>query len=498
VLKGGGVETYEPRFTYHGFRYVELTGCPQPPTPDAVTGVVLHADMPPTGTFECSNPLVNQLQHNIVWGQKGNFLAVPTDCPQRAERLGWMGDAQAFIRTACFNMDVAAFFTKWADDVEDGQNDDGAYTDVAPSMWSGKGVTGWADAGVLCPWAIYLCFDDTRILDRHYDSMARWVEFMRRTSTDLIRPDFGYGDWLSPDGSNPGNAPTPKDLIGTAYFACCAELMSNAARLLGKTEDAERFAALAEDVKTAFNREFVTATGRLVGHTQTGYVLALAFDLLPEAKRPIALRHLVADIEKREWHLTTGFIGCIMLPATLTRFGRTDVAYKLLTQESYPSWLYPVKHGATTIWERWDGWTKERGFQDPGMNSFNHYAYGAVGQWMYATVAGIDLDPDEPAYKHVLIRPEPGGGLTHARAELLTMYGPVVSAWKLDGDTFTLDVTVPANTRATVTLPTSDPGKVTENGKSLNQAEGVSNVRIENGKVCCETGAGRYSFVVKP
>ena len=497
VLKGGGGETYEPHFTFHGFQYVELSGCPQRPTVDAITGIVLHADTPPTGTFECSEPLVNRLQHNIVWGQKGNFLEVPTDCPQRAERLGWMGDAQAFIRTACFNMDVAAFFTKWMVDVEDGQADDGAFPDVAPNVLPGKGVAGWADAGVICPWTVYLCYGDTRILEQHYDSMARWVDYMRRTSTGLIRPDFGYGDWLAPDVMNPGNAPTPKDLIGTAYFAYCARLMSNVARILGKTTDAEQFAALADDVKAAFNREFVTSTGRLVGHTQTGYVLALAFDLLPDEKRPVAVRHLVADIEKRNWHLATGFIGAILLAPTLSRFGRTDVAYKLLRQETYPSWLYPVKHGATTIWERWDGWTEERGFQDPGMNSFNHYAYGAVGRWMYATVAGIDLDPGEPAYKHVLFRPEPGGGLTHARGELLTMYGRVASAWKLEGDRFTLDVTVPANARGTVVLPASDLRMVTESAKPLGETEGVSRARIEDGKVCCEISSGLYAFAVR-
>ncbi len=497
VLKGDGPEVYEPRFTFHGFQYVELTGCPRTPDLGTVTGVVLHSNTPPTGEFECSDPLVNQLQHNIVWGQKGNFLEVPTDCPQRGERLGWMGDAQAFVRTACFNMNVAAFFTKWLDDVEDGQAEDGAFPDVAPNVLPGKGVAGWADAGVICPWTIYLCYGDTRILGRHYDSMARWIEYMRATSNSLTRPDFGYGDWLAPGLVSAGDAPTPKDLIGTAYFAYCAGLMSSIARILGKTEDAEGFASLSEDVKGAFNREFVTPAGRVVGHTQTGYVLALAFDLLPDEKRPVAVRHLVSDIERREWHIATGFIGGILLAPTLSRFGRTDVAYKLLTQETYPSWLYPVKHGATTIWERWDGWTEERGFQDPGMNSFNHYAYGAVGQWLYATVAGIDLDPDEPGYKHIVIRPEPGGGLTHARGELLTMYGRVASAWKLEEGQFVLDVAVPANARATVILPTSDSGNVTESGRPLEEAEGVSGARVEDGSVCCHIGSGEYAFVVR-
>ncbi len=494
TCKGDGVETYEPRFTFHGFQYVELTGCPERPGLDAVTGVVLHSDTPVTGEFECSHEMVNKLQSNIVWGQKGNFLEVPTDCPQRNERLGWMGDAQVFARTACWNMDVAAFFEKWMVDVMDAQDEDGQFPDVAPKVTPGKGVAAWADAGVLVPWTVYLCYADRRILERCYDAMARWVEFMERESRDLIRPDRGFGDWLAIDAPNPGAAPTPKELIGTAYFFKCARILAETARLLGKDADARRFDDLAGRVRAAFNREFVTPAGRVVGHTQTGYLLALAFDLLPEALRPAALQHLVNDIEKRQWHLSTGFVGTPLLAPTLTRFGRADAAYKLLLQETYPSWFYPILQGATTMWERWNSYTKEHGFGDVRMNSFNHYAYGSIGEWLYATVAGIDLDPARPGYKRIVLRPEPGEGLAWARGALRSVYGRIECEWRLDGDRLRVRARIPANTTAAARLPAAAPEDVTCAGRPLADADGVSNVRRDAGKVRCELVAGEYEF----
>ena len=494
ALKGDGDEVYEPRFTFHGFQYVELTGCPHKPDSDTVTGIVLHSDTPPTGTFECSNTMVNRLQSNIVWSQKGNFLEVPTDCPQRNERLGWTGDAQVFVRTACFNMDVAAFFTKWAIDVEDAQDEAGAFPNVAPKVTKGEGIAAWGDAGVICPWTILLCYGDTRVLGRHYDAMAKWVTYMQNDSDGLIRPEKGFGDWLAIDAPNPGAAPTPKELIGTAYFARCATILAKTARILGRTEDAERYETLAADVTAAFNREFVTPGGRIMGHTQTAYLLALAFDLLPESLRPRALEHLVNDIRKRDWHLSTGFVGTPLLAPTLTRFGRTDVAYKLLLQDTYPSWFYPILNGATSTWERWNSYTKEHGFGNVAMNSFNHYAYGAIGEWLYATVAGIDVDADGPGYKHVIIRPEPGGDLAWARGELCTMYGLVRSAWSIEDDEFRLDVTIPANTTATVILPVSSATNVTCDGGALSEADGISDVREKDEKAIVTAAAGTYAF----
>ncbi len=417
TLKGGEEEVWEPHFLFHGFRYVELLGFPGIPTEETVTGIVIHSDIPPTGTFECSDPLINQLQHNIVWGQKGNFVDVPTDCPQRDERLGWTGDAQVFIRTAAFNMNVAGFFTKWTRDLEDAQYPDGAYPAVAPnpSVWSIRdGGPAWADAGVICPWTIYQCYGDTHLLEAHYASMQRFIEFLSQTSQDGLRCYTGYtgwlgfGDWLALDGSDGREGGTSKELIGTALFAYSSHLLAKIAHILGKGEDAERYDKLSKQVSEAFVKRFVLPDGTLKGGTQTSYVLALQFDLLPQDLRAIAAAELVRNIRQRDNHLSTGFVGTPYLNWVLSEVDHLDTAYALLKQTTWPSWLYSVTQGATTIWERWDGWTHDKGFQDPGMNSFNHYAYGAVGAWMYAVIGGIDLDPEQPGYKHIIMRPNPG------------------------------------------------------------------------------------------
>lgn len=503
TFKTGGVETWEPKFTFHGFRYVELEGCPETPSRDAITGLVLHSATPPTGAFACSNPRVNQLQSNIRWGQKGNFLEVPTDCPQRDERLGWTGDAQVFVRTAAFNMDVAGFFTKWQQDLADAQSKPGEFPKVAPDVIDqkkGDGGPAWADAGVICPWTMYLCYGDLRLLERHYDSLARFIANLEKSSRGLIRAheDFqgfhGFGDWLAIDEVTPGASPTPKSLIGTAYFARCAGRMARIAGFLGKPDDARRYARLEERVKAAFNREFVSPAGRIVGNTQTGYLLALGFDLLPVGKRRAALKQLVDDLRRRDWHLSTGFVGTPLLAPVLTRFGRADVAYCLLLQDTWPGWLYTVKQGATTMWERWNSWTKEKGFGPVDMNSFNHYAYGAIGEWLYATVAGLGLDPSRPGYKRLVIRPEPGGGLTWAKAELKSVHGPIRSSWKLARGKFVLELLVPANTTASVTLPSREPGRVTEGGKPLTRSKGIGRVRKTTKGVTFEVGAGVYVF----
>jgi alpha-L-rhamnosidase len=489
ICSGAGVEIYEPVFTFHGFRYVELTGFPGRPGNDAVTGVVLHSATPATGTFECSSRMINQLQHNIEWGQRGNFVEVPTDCPQRDERLGWMGDAQVFARTACFNMDVAAFFTKWHQDVRDAQHDDGAFSDVSPDpVLGGGGVAAWGDAGVICPWVTYLCYGDKRGLEHHYPAMQRWIAYLRNKSEKLIRSDTGYGDWLSTD------ADTPRDLIGTAYFAYSTSLVARVAAVLGKAQDAAEYTTLFGEIRDAFCREYATPAGRVVAGTQTAYGLALGFDLLPEEIRGVACEHLVRDIRKRDMHLSTGFVGTPLVLHVLTRFAHMDVAYDLLNQDTFPSWGYPIKHGSTTMWERWDGWRHDKGFQDAGMNSFNHYAYGAVGEWMYANVAGIDLDSAEPAFKHVVVRPRPGGGITSAKASLESPYGRIATEWRIADGVMTLEVTVPANAHATVHVPAKDPSAVTEGGAAIAHAEGIGRVRSEEGALVCEIGAGRYSF----
>jgi alpha-L-rhamnosidase len=494
TLRGGAEETYEQHFTFHGFRYVEVGGYLGTPARDTITGVVLHSDLPQIGTFECSDPLINQLQHNILWGQKGNFLDVPTDCPQRDERLGWTGDAQVFVRTATFNLNVASFFTKWQQDLADAQHETGYFPKVAPDIRYEDGGPAWADAGVICPWTIYLSYGDQRLLNNHYQSMRRFVDHLKETSIGLIRshPDSqipsGYGDWLST------NADTPKDLIGTAFFAYCTRLLSQIATVIGNTDDAEKYAHLFADIQQAFLDRFVSPGGIIVGQTQTAYVLALHFDLLPEALRPAAIAALVRDIETRDMHLSTGFVGTPYLMHVLSRFGRLDIAYALLEQKTFPSWLYPVTQGATTIWERWDGWRHDKGFQDPRMNSFNHYAYGAIGDWLYRVAAGIEVDPAQPGYKHIILNPHPGGSLTTARASLESLYGPIVSDWRAENGVFDWHITVPPNTTATAYIPATASSRVTEGGKPAHEASGITVLEQLDSRIVYRVAPGEYHF----
>jgi alpha-L-rhamnosidase len=503
TLKGTEqAEVFEPHFTFHGFRYVAVEGWPGEVTADDLTGVVVHSDFGRTGTFECSEPMINQLQHNIQWGQKGNFVDVPTDCPQRDERLGWMGDAQVFARTACFNADVAGFYTKWLADVAADQKADGAVPHVIPDVLSrgqatGGASAGWADAAVVVPWTVYLCYGDKRLLERQYSSMKAWVDYMtRRAGQDGVwRQDFTFGDWLAfatTQSDYPG-ATTDKDLICQAYFARSTDLVQQAATVLGKTQDAQHYGELLKKVKAAFQKEFVTPNGRLSSNTQTAYALALAFDLLPASQRESAARRLAADVNRFK-HITTGFLGTPVICRVLSDYGYLNEAYMLLNRKDYPSWLYPITRGATTIWERWDGLKPDGSFQDQGMNSFNHYAYGAIGEWLYAVVAGLDLDPENVAYKHSLIQPHPGGGLTSAKATLESPYGKVASGWQIKDKSLIVDVVIPPNTTATLTLPKAGDKAVMESGKPVAKAEGVRSVQQKGGALVAELGSGDYHF----
>jgi alpha-L-rhamnosidase len=508
ILKGGGEEVYEPSFTFMGFRYIKLEGLPGTPALDNVTGIVIHSDMTPTGDFECSNPLLNQLQHNIQWGQKGNFLDVPTDCPQRDERMGWTGDAQAFSRTANFNFDCAAFYTKWLADLAADQGADGNVPFVVPDVLTNPeafggamagGATGWADVATIMPWHHYLAYGDTRLLERQYESMKAWVGYMEKQAGDdyVYDSGFHFGDWLFysvNDDRDGRSAITDKYFITQTFFAHSTDILRKTAEILGKNEDAARYASLLEKVKNAFNKEHVTANGRLSSATQTAYVLALQFDLLPEHLRAQAAQRLVKNIVQYENHLTTGFLGTPYITEVLTRFGYLDVAYKLLLQETWPSWLYPVKMGATTIWERWDGIKPDSTFQEASMNSFNHYAYGAIGDWLYRTVAGIDMDEKKPGYKHIIMSPQPGGKLTNAKARYHSIYGDIESAWTLSGNEMQWQVTVPANTTATLRFPKAVVGKVTENGKSLSRGQGIHSFRQDGDAVEVMVGSGVYQF----
>jgi alpha-L-rhamnosidase len=501
--KGQGTKTFEPHFTFQGFRYVAVNGWPGEVKAEDFTGVVVHSAIPRTGSFESSSGLLNQLEHNIIWGQKGNFLDVPTDCPQRDERLGWTGDAQVFARTASFNHDSAGFYTKWLKDLALDQEDDGAVPFVIPNILSHetrKGAAasaGWADAAVVVPWTVYQSYGDKRILEEQYPSMRAWVEYMRRQAgaSYVWSSGFSFGDWLAfaTTRSDYPGATTDKDLIQTAYFARSTELLAKTAQVLGKKEDAADYAELEEKIKEAFQKEYVTPNGRLSSNTQTAYALTLAFGLLPETQRPEAAARLAADV-KKFGHLTTGFLGTPVLCQTLSDYGYLDEAYMLLNRTEYPSWLYPVTKGATTIWERWDGIKPDGSFQDAEMNSFNHYAYGAIGEWMYRVVAGIEIDEKAPGYKHILIQPRPGGGLTHANASAESMYGHVASGWEIADGKLTVRIEVPANTTATVRLPKARLEEVSEEGKSLAGRGDISGARQAGDAVVLEVGSGKYVF----
>jgi len=499
TLKGQGREVFEPHFTFQGFRYVKVEGYPGSLSLDNFTGIVIHSDMEQTGSFKCSDELVNQLQHNILWGQKGNFLDVPTDCPQRDERLGWTGDAQVFIRTACFNMHTASFFTKWLKDLKSDQLDNGGVPFVIPHVLKedSNSSAAWGDAATICPWTLYLCYGDRRILEEQYESMKAWVEYIRSQGQDgyLWNTGFHFGDWLgldSKEGSYFGA--TSNEYIATAFYAYSTSLVVKAAKILGKEEDAKKYQKLYSNILDAFRKEFVTPNGRIASPTQTAHVLALMFDLLEEKDKEKAIKTLVEYLEETKYHLTTGFVGTPYLCLVLSRYGYNDIAYKLLMQKDYPSWLYQITKGATTIWEHWDGIKEDGSFWSKDMNSFNHYAYGSIGDWLYRVVAGIDTDEEKPGYKHIYIRPQPDKSLSFAEASLNSMYGEIKSSWTWKEDNMELAISIPPNTTATVTLPYAKLDGLKENGKAVCDVEGIDICEETNLGVKLELGSGNYRF----
>ncbi|MFD1819247.1 alpha-L-rhamnosidase [Pseudarcicella hirudinis] len=499
ILSGGKQETFEPHFTWQGFRYLKVEGIDGDLNPDNFTAVTLYSDMKPTGTFTSSNALINQLQKNIQWGQKGNFLDVPTDCPQRDERLGWTGDAQAFSRTAAFNFGANSFFAKWLKDVAADQLPNGAVPAVIPNILGPfAGGSGWSDVATIAPWNMYLAYGDKRILEDQYPSMKAWVNYIKEQSkNDLWNSGHHFGDWLfyRPGDDNDGrSAVTDKFLIAQCFYAFSTELLIKTAKVLNKPEDVAQYSDLLKKIKEAFLKEYLTPNGRLVSSSQTAYVLALNFDMLPEGMREQAVQRLVENVKSYGNHLTTGFLGTPYLCHVLTRFGRTDIAYKLLLQETYPSWLYPVKMGATTIWERWDGIKPDSTFQNVGMNSFNHYAYGAIGDWMYRVMAGIDTKESGVGYKEIVIKPHLGGNFSNAAADLQTYYGTVVSHWKVENKQLQFETTIPPNTSATIYIPASGVEDVKENGKSLAEVADIKVVGKEGDYVVVNVGSGKYQF----
>lgn len=501
ISGGDDEEIWSPRFTFHGFQYVEVAGLTTPPNKETVTGIPLSTDTGRAGSFTCSDELVNKLTSNVYWSQRSNYLEVVTDCPQRDERMGWGDSAWTFIGAGALRADVQGLYTKWMVDWDDAQYPDGLFPWVAPLVitkmdvsgpgWSGSGPA-WADAGIICPWSIYELYGDWRQLAQHYPAMVRQVEWYRQTSRPNLLPPPRYkclGDWLNYE------AEIPSDVFRTIFFAYSTGLVARSAELLGKHEDAACYADLHNQLKEIFQRTYVDENGRILGDTQSGYALALVFDLLTEAQTAQAAKHLVDNIRLFDWRPTTGLVGTLPLMLALSKIGRNDVAYRLLHNEQFPGWNFSIKNGATTIWERWDSWTPENGFGDAGMNSFNHFSLGAVYQWMVETIGGIRQDG--PAYKQLVIAPEPGGNVTSAHVTYDSVHGLIETAWQLDGNQLDLTVQIPANTTATLILPATNQDDIWENGRSLSEAVALHLTNQEAGRIFLAAGSGRYQFRIQ-
>ena len=443
--------SFETRFTFHGFRYVQIDGfqfCGRPaPEELEVTACVLHSDLELTSDFRCGSPKLNRLQQNVLWSQRSNFLEIPTDCPQRDERLGWTGDAEVFCGAAAINMNVGPFFRKYLADMRDAQRADGAVPSVVPDILGSRGAAAWADAAVICPWTMYFDYGDRTFLEENFDMMCRWIDYMETTSRDLIRPATSYGDWLS---LSP--VPTPSEFIGTAYFAWCAALTGRAAGILGKEAETRHYTELADRVREAFNRKFISPEGTVVPETQTALALALHFRLLPESLRERNAQLLAALIRANGNRLNTGFVGTACLNLALSENGQEQTACDLYLQENFPSWLFSVDQGATTMWERWNSYTKAEGFGDVNMNSFNHYAYGAVHEWVIRHLCGIRYLT--PGGGELLFAPEPDRRIGFAEAYLETPSGRVECAWRFEGGEKLLwHVAAPPNTLMRLKMP---------------------------------------------
>jgi alpha-L-rhamnosidase len=499
ILRGGDDEVFAPHFTFHGFRYIEVTGYPGTPTLGAIEGdVVSSVSGEPVAKLATSSELVNRMWSIGIWGQRGNFLSIPTDCPQRDERLGWMGDAGVFWRTGSYNFDIASFSQKFIQDIVDAQGPPGAFTNVSPNTisfggsgsagtpaWSDGmvGAPGWGDAGVIVPWTTWLQYGDKAVIEGNWGAMQRWMEFIQSRNPDFLRKNGvgpNYADWLAPDEN------TNKDLLATAYWALIANMMSEMARAVGKEADAKRYDDLVQNIRAAFQKAYIKDDGEVGTGTQTSYVVALYTKMAPAALEPALVARLVKDIEARQWHLSTGFLGTPFLLFTLADHGRTDVAYRLLLNDTYPSWGYMLSKGATTWWERWNGDTG-----DPAMNSYNHYAFGSVIAWVYRYAAGIDTFPDSPGFKEIVIDPHLDARMSWARAEYDSIYGKIISDWKgTPAGPFSLKVTIPANTSAKVVLPAIAGAHLTEDGNPVEAQQ-------ENGPYVIQIGSGSYNFEVK-
>ncbi len=495
TLNGDGLEEWQPDFTYHGYRYIEVTGFPGKPGLDAFTGLVVHSDAPVTGEFSCSNELINKIQKNITWGQASNMYSVPTDCPQRDERLGWMGDAQAFAPTSSYNMEMINFFTKWMYDITDGQDEDGAVHDVSPVIVvKGPAAPGWGDAVFVVPWVMYNFYGDERILEENYDATVAWVEYMRSKSVGDLYEKGGYGDWVAVEKS-------PSEPIGSAYYFYGAKMIATMAKILGKTEDEKKYKELANKIAKAFNeKHFDAANSTYTGNTQTANLIPLNFGIVPKDQKNAVAATIAENVKAKDNHLTTGFLGVSLLLPTLSDYGYNDLAYKVASQKTYPSWGYSVEKGATSIWELWNGDT-----EGPSMNSRNHFALGSCGEWFYGYLGGIRPTSDMPGFKKIILAPMPAQDLNWAKASLKTTYGLVVSGWKRKENTIGYNFSIPVNTTAEFQLPFLDKevisikesDVVVYDGEVFIPSEGVKLVKSTKNENIINLDSGEYNFIVE-
>ena len=500
TLKGGWAEIYEPRFTYHGFRYVEITGFPGKPTLSSLEGCVVNDDVATAGDFKCSQPMINRIYQNIVWGVRGNYHSIPTDCPQRDERQGWLGDRSEESRGESYLFDIAALYAKWTQDMADSQKPNGSISDVCPPYWAifSDNVT-WPSSAVIIPGTLLDQYADTGIVARQYPSMVKWIDHMSSFITNGIISKDNYGDWCVPPKdpkaihSNDPAQKTAPEILATGYFYHCLKLMTRYAILLNQTADAQRFDQLAEQLKTAFNEKcYHPDTGYYGNGSQTACVLPLTFGLVPTAERSRVFNHLVEKItQETQGHIGTGLIGGQWLNRVLTEGGRADLAYGFATNTTYPSWGYMVQNGATTIWELWNGDTA-----NPAMNSGNHVMLvGDLIIWLYENLAGIKSDPAQPGFKHIIMQPQLVGDLKQVKAWHLSPYGRIESKWRRMNDCFDWQITIPPNSTATLYLPAAGVDQISEGGHSLEQAQGVKLSHSDNGRTVLEIGSGTYHFV---
>ncbi len=496
ILKGEEEEVYEPRFTYHGFRYVEVTGFPGTPTLENIEGRVVHSAVEPTGGFICSNSLINSIHKNVLWGQLSNLMSVPTDCPQRNERMGWMGDAQLVTEEAIYNFQMAGFYTKWLEDIGDSQAEDGSVPDVVPPYWSHYPADpAWGTACVVIPWYLYQYYGDKRVLEKCYSGIKRWVEFLAGKATDYILSYSKYGDWCPPAHIKPVD--TPGELTSAWYYYHDALILSKIAHILGKSAEAKRYSQLSSKIKEAFNKKFLKDDHYATG-SQTSNVLPLFLDMVPEDKKEAVLKNLMDDIVVTHGaHLNTGIVGTRYILDVLTKYGQADLAYKLATQTTYPGWGYMLREGATTLWERWEY------LADGGMNSHNHIMFGSIDAWFYKVLAGINIDPAGPGFRKVIIRPHIVGDLNYVSASIKTTRGILSSSWKKSDHSLALNISLPVNTQAKVSVPKMKLGNVTikesgkavwENSSYIEGIAGITGASEDEEYVTFEVGSGLYSF----